>query len=184
MQWTKKIIYGFLIGVLLFTPLGWWQARHQLLEFSHPYFLQIPLWVPFAYGLCFLFVIFLFPFLEKILTATFTFDHRFIFWEFIIIILVMMMPVFTESYPFLILFIFSIYIVARFGFFHAKWDWLFFLIGALLATTVEMMLTSFNLYHYSDPDFWELPFWVPFQWGIIAMSCRRIAYVVEDLSRV
>ncbi|MFO1518931.1 MAG: hypothetical protein U1F57_04600 [bacterium] len=183
MRGLKKSVFGFFIGVVLLTPLDILQVHYRILEYPTPKFFQIAWWVPLAFGLSFLTIVWLFPYLEETLTATFTFKHRFIFLEFIAIILTFMGPIVTQSYPLLIVFLFSIYVLIRLGFFHAKWDWLFFLIGALVATTVEIGLTSFDLYHFTDPDFWGIPYWLPLEWGIAAMSGRRIAYVVEDLSR-
>jgi hypothetical protein len=179
MKWLKKSFFGFFIGVFLITPLDWVQTHFGIVEYHFPYFFKLAWWTPLAYGLVFLWMALFFPFLEELLTATFTFKRRTLFIEVLAIIVAFFGPVLTQEYPYLIVFILAIYVLFRLGFFHAKWDWLFFVIGALLGPTVEVLLINYDLYHFTDPNFMGIPYWLPLEWGIVAMSGRRIADVLE-----
>src|SRR4029453_5829422 len=178
----KKILYGSLIGIVLLTPLIWLQVHYKVQEFTQPRFLGLPVWAPLGYAVIFIAMALVFPPLEELLTATFTFKHRYIFMEFLPIYAAFLGPIFTREYPYLIVFLLAIYVVARLGFFHAKWDWLFFLIGALIGPTVEALLVGANLYHFENPDFLGLPYWLCLEWGMVTMSGRRIVNVVESLA--
>jgi hypothetical protein len=182
MHWIKKIFYAFTVGAILLSPLGWLQVRFQYVEYQNPVFLKMAWWVPLAYGLVFVAMVILFPPLEEVLTATFTFKHRYVFLEFIPICFAFLGPAFTQEYPYLMVLILAIYVLCRLGFFHAKWDWLFFLIGALLGPTIEILLISANLYHFSSPDFMGTPYALPLIWGIVTMSGRRIVNVLEGFA--
>jgi|GEM_PF-1997433 len=182
MRWLRQILYAGLVGIVILTPLIWLQVHYKILEFTRPYFLGLPWWSPFGYALIFIAMALVFPFLEEVLTATFTFKHRYIFMEFLPIYAAFLGPIFTRDFPYLIVFPLAIYVVARLGFFHAKWDWLFFLMGALIGPTVEALLVGANFYHFENPDFMGLPYWLTLQWGIVTMSGRRIVNVVEALA--
>jgi len=167
---------------MLLAPLIAFQVRSEIIEFHSPVFFKLAWWCPLIYAVIFVTMAFLFPFLEEILTATFTFKRRTIVFEFMAIVFAFIGPIFTQRYPYLIVFILAIYVIFRLGFIYAKWDWFFFLIGALLGTSVEALLIGIDLYHYNDPGFVGIPYWLPLSWGIVTMSGRRIADVIESLS--
>ncbi len=173
------MLYGGLIGVILFTPLEILQVHFGLIEFKSPLFLGIPWWVPLLDGLLFALIALLFPVLEGVLTATFQFKHRYVFLEVLAIILAFVLPALCQDYPNLSVLIFAIYLVFRLGFFHAKWDWFFVLLGVLLIPTVEIFLISLGLYHFTDSSILDLPNWLPLEWGIVCLAGRRVADVID-----
>ncbi len=177
-----KILGSSLLGAFFLTPLIALQASLGLVEFSRPVFFQIDWWVPLLLAWVSVLMTFTFPWLEEFLTATFTFKHRFIFAEFFAIAAAFIGISVTQAYPYLMVFILSIYVLFRLGFFHAKWDWLFFLMGALIFPTFEMMLISMGLYHFSDADFLGIPYWLPLEWGVVSLATRRISHVIEAWS--
>ncbi len=179
MQKFKKIIISFLVGILLLSPLVFFQVQFGLLEFRSTFLLRQPLWYLIALGFLFVLMDLVFPPLEKILTATFSFKFRWVFLEILPLILAYGGSLSTPVYPHLLFFILAIYIVARLSFFHAKWDWLFFLLGALFFPTLEILGSSLQLLQYSDADFLGIPYWLPLQWGVLALSGRRFIDVIE-----
>ena len=180
MSKLKKLILSFTLGILLLSPLVFFQVKYGLLEFKSMFFLKQPLWFLFSLGIIFVIMDFIFPPLEKLLTATFSFKHRWVFLEILPLVLAFIGALSTFVYPYLIFFILSLYTVIRLSFFHAKWDWLFFLLGALFFTTLEILATSFNLLRYADPDFLGIPYWLPLQCGVLTLSARRFIDVIEE----
>ncbi|MBF0491345.1 MAG: hypothetical protein HQM15_01005 [Deltaproteobacteria bacterium] len=179
MRKLKKIIISFIVGILLLSPLVFFQVKYGLLEFKSIFFLRQPLWYSVSLGLLLVLMDLVFPPLEKFLTATFSFKYRWVFLEILPLILAYGGSLSTLIYPHLLFFILSIYVVVRLAFFHAKWDWLFFLLGALFFPTLEIMGSSFHLLQYSDADFLGIPYWLPLQWGVLALSARRFIDVIE-----
>ncbi len=178
----KKILYSGFLGFLVLTPLTWLQVHFQICEYRNPSFWGLPWWAPASYSFVFILMTLSFPPLERILTATFDFKVWTLLLEFAGIVVAFMGPILTKDFPYLIVFILSLYVLFRLGFFHAKWDWLFFLIGALVGPTMQIFLISFDLYHFTDPDFLGIPYWLPLLCGIVAMAGRRLANVIEDQS--
>ncbi len=180
-KFLKKIFYSGLTGAVFLTPLSFLQAHFGIIEFTHPSFLGLAAWVPGMFALIFVGMTLFFPLLEKTLTATFQFKKRNIFIEFLAILIAFTGPVFTQNYPNLLVLILGIYVLFRLGFFYAKWDWLFFLLGALIGPTVEIFLMNTDAYHFANTDFLGIPNWLPLLWGIVAMSGRRMADVIEKM---
>lgn len=176
--WFKKIIHGWLIGVIILMPLHWLQIHFQIADYSNPTFLKIAWWAPLVYGTLFLLMMLIFPVLEDFLTATFTFQRKTITIELLALLFAFIVPIATQDYPYFSVLILAIYVLARLGFFHAKWDWLFFIIGALIGPTVQILLISEDLYHYNNPDFVGIPYWLPVHCGIVAMAGRRFSHLV------
>ncbi len=167
------------MGLLVITPLTWLQVHFQICEYHHPDFFELAWWAPASYAFVFILMTLAFPPLERILTATFAFNPWTLLIEFAGILMAFLGPIFTKEYPSLMGFILSLYVLFRLGFFHAKWDWLFFLLGATVGPTMQILLISMDWYHFTDPDFLGIPYWLPLLCGIVAMAGRRIADVIE-----
>lgn len=174
----KKIFYSALVGLLVITPLTWLQVYFHICEYHRPDFWGLAWWAPASYAFVFVLMTLTFPPLERILTATFAFSPWTLLLEFAGILVAFLGPIFTKQYPYLMVFILSLYVLFRLGFFHAKWDWLFFLLGATVGPTLQIFLISFDLYHFTDPDFLGIPYWLPLLCGIVAMAGRRVADVI------
>ncbi len=181
---NQKILLGFLGGVLLFIPFLHFSVQFEIVQYSNARFFGLPLWIYFFYGTLSALMTFFFPKLENYLTATFVFKRYYIFLEYFAIGFAFLIPLFFRSNSLIIFSLLGIYTIFRLGFFHAKWDWLFFVLGALLGPTFELLLSNFDLLRYPDPDFWGIPYWLPVQWGIIAMSGRRFADVIDALFKI
>ncbi len=179
--YIKKILTGFFGGILLFIPFLHFDAQFEIIQYSNASYFNLPLWIFFFYGTLSVLMVYFFPKLENYLTATFYFKRYLIFIEYLAIAFAFLIPIFFRSNSLLIFSFLGIYTLLRLGFFHAKWDWLFFVLGALLGPTFELFLSNFDLVRYPDPDFWGIPYWLPVQWGILAMSGRRFADVLDYL---
>lgn len=180
----KKIIYSALLGFILLTPLTWLQVHFQICEYKNPNFFELAWWAPASYSFVFVLMTLCFPPLERMLTATFAFKAWSLLLEFTGILVAFMGPIFTKEYPYLMVFILSLYVLFRLGFFHAKWDWLFFLLGATIGPTLQIFLISFDWYHFTDPDFLGIPYWLPLLCGIVSMAGRRVADVIEGQNNI
>ena len=58
---------------------------------------------------------------------------------------------------------------------HQKHDIIFYCTGAILGPIVEIICTANGVWRYEHPTFLNVPLWVPFAWGIMAVMVTRIA---------
>lgn len=72
---------------------------------------------------------------------------------------------------FLLLFIWSIGI----KFWHKKHDVYFFVTGAIIGPSAEIICISFGVWQYTNPTFLGIPLWLPFAWGFATMVIKRIS---------
>ena len=62
----------------------------------------------------------------------------------------------------------AIYLV-RSHFWYKSGDHIFFIISGLMGATIEAILVYANIYQYANPTLLNIPFWLPFLWGLGAV---------------
>jgi len=65
-------------------------------------------------------------------------------------------------------------------FWHEKADHVFYITGAVLGTTAEIISTHAGIWRYTLPTFLNIPLWLPFAWGFAAVLILRIAQNFAD----
>jgi hypothetical protein len=98
--------------------------------------------------------------------------------EYLLISVFYLAVFFFRQYPYLLLLGLLFVVLVRLIFFHEAFDWLFFIFGACLGPTLEIFLTNLGLYHFNEPDFLGMPFWLPVFWGNVALAIRRVGWIL------
>ncbi|ODS40695.1 MAG: hypothetical protein A7315_07925 [Candidatus Altiarchaeales archaeon WOR_SM1_79] len=63
-----------------------------------------------------------------------------------------------------------------------KNDIYFFVFGAVIGMSAEVVAVHFGAWQYANPSILEIPVWLPIAWGLVVVLIRRITYVfVETL---
>ena len=60
-------------------------------------------------------------------------------------------------------------------FWHKKQDIYFYVIGAIIGPTAEIVSVYFGVWQYTNPSFLGIPLWLPFAWGFAVVLTKRIA---------
>ncbi len=158
-------------------------VHFEIVEYHPAGFLGIALWTPFAYGLATVVAVLLFTFLDRLLGDPVEYTPSYLAFEYMFIAGFFICILFFKTYPYLLTIGLFVVILIRVIFFHEPWDFLFFLIGACVGPTIELALTSFHLYLFNDPDFLGMPYWLGLLWGGIALSLRRVGWVLNPPRR-
>ena len=58
---------------------------------------------------------------------------------------------------------------------HKKHDLIFFVIGAIIGPIGEIICIHYGVWHYSNPSFLGIPFWLPLAWGLAVMLIKRVS---------
>jgi hypothetical protein len=178
LSWFIKLVMAFLLGALTFTPWAILIVHFDIIEFSHSVFLGLPTWIPLAFGMMTLVTI-LFNFgLEKLLHTEINYVPANLAFEYLIIAGFYVSIIVLRSFPYILSLSLFAVIMIRLTFFHRSWDFLFLLFGACLVPTVELVLTSFKIYLFTEPDFLGMPYWLPLLWGEVALGLRRVSWVL------
>lgn len=59
-----------------------------------------------------------------------------------------------------------------------KYDMSFFIVGATVGPTAEIVCVHFGAWQYASPFFLGIPLWLPIAWGFIAMLTKRIVAIL------
>jgi hypothetical protein len=62
-----------------------------------------------------------------------------------------------------------------------KSDKIIYFTSIVLFTLGEFILTYFGVFAYSKGILFGLPLWLPFNWGLLALSLERISLVLNEL---
>jgi hypothetical protein len=178
LSWVKKFILAFLLGVLTFTPWVILIGSLKVVEFFQPNFWEIPWWIPPAFGLVVAISFFLFAVADHLLKVQVDYNPIHLGLEYLILSGFYLSVIFFRQYPYLLLLGLLFIVLVRLIFFHEIFDWVYFIFGACLGPTMEIILTSFGLYHFSEPDFLGMPYWLPVFWGNVALAIRRVGWIL------
>ncbi len=58
---------------------------------------------------------------------------------------------------------------------HKKNDMMFFAAGAIAGIGCEIICVNMGVWKYANPTIFNLPLWLPFAWGFIAVFMKRVA---------
>jgi hypothetical protein len=73
--------------------------------------------------------------------------------------------------------LFLLWLIAlKFG--HKKDDFIFFVTGAIIGPTAEMICVKFFTWQYSNPLFLGIPPWLPLAWGVFVVLIKRISETI------
>lgn len=160
---VKPYFYLFFIGAILGTFLDGLQTYGGVAYYTSPFVLKTAWWVPFLFGTATVAVAYSHCKLHPLFLA-----NSAPFWGSLGFLLVMcMMTAFwhTGNAQKTSL-LFNFYLIS-WGLFDRTPKSFFLAIGtALGGTAVEITLSFFDLYKYSQPDFLGVPYWLP------AMYCH------------
>lgn len=150
----------------------------KVLEFFEPAFWEIPWWVPPAFGLVVAVNFFLFAVADHLLKIQVQYNPVYLGLEYLILSGFYLSVFFFRQYPYLLLLGLLFVVLVRLIFFHEAFDWVYFIFGACAGPTVEIILTNMGLYHFSEPDFLGMPYWLPVFWGNTALAIRRVGWIL------
>lgn len=178
LSWVKKFILAFLLGVLTFTPWEVLMVSRRVVEFSRPDFWGVPWWIPVTFGCVLAGGFFLFTVIDHLLKIRVDYHPAFLGLEYILLSGFYLSIFFFRQYPYFLLLGLLLVILVRLIFFHRPMDWIYFVLGACLGPTLEMILSSLGLYSFTEPDFLGMPYWLPIFWGNVALATRRVGWVL------
>lgn len=75
-------------------------------------------------------------------------------------------------------------VLTVFMFFHKKEDLVFYITGAVLGPTGEIICIFFGVWIYNNPLFLGIPLWLPLLWGFVFLMARRIRDVVFKMEHI
>ncbi len=179
LSWSKKVMVALLLGVVVFTPWEILMAGLRIIEFTRVDFLRIAWWVPGAFALVSLLGFLLFNWVDHLLKVHPVYSPNALVFEYLLLSSIYLAIFFFRPYPYLLSLGLLGILLGRLVFFSVPFDYLYFLFGACLGSTVELVLTSLNLYLFSEPDFFGMPYWLPIFWGNAALALRRVAWILN-----
>ena len=178
LSWPKKMFLAFCLGLLTFTPWEIIMVKLGVVEFAYPNYLGLPWWIPLTFGLVVLGCVLLFTMADYLFKIQLNFNPNWLAFEYVLISLFYLSIFFFRQYPYLLSLGLFFVVLVRLIFFHEEMDFLFFVFGACVGPTAEIILISLGLFSFSDPDFMGMPFWLPVFWGNVALALRRVAWVL------
>lgn len=173
-----KWVLAFVLGALAFTPWDILLVHFEVVEYTQPVFFGVSAWTPVIFGSATLGAVLIFSLLERLLDTDFVYRLTRLAWEYLIMVAFFVAILVLRSSPYILALTLAGLVLTRLIFFHRNWDFLFFLIGACIGPTVELFLTSFKLYLFTEPDFLGMPYWLPILWGAMALSLRRLSWAL------
>lgn len=182
-SWPKKLLIVFLLGVLTFTPWEILFARLGVVEFSNPKVWGIAWWAPLCFGLTTATTLIIFTLSDKLLRVVVDYQPIHLAFEYLLISGFYLSILFFRQYPYFLSLSLLFVVLVRLIFFHGPLDFVYFLFGACIGPTVELILTSFHLYLFTEPDFLGMPYWLPIFWGNVALALRRVTWIMEPKTK-
>lgn len=179
LEWFRKIVMAFALGTLTFTPWEILMVRAGVVEYAKPQFLGIPLWLPLLFGAAACGAILFLVVFDRFFHTQLEYQGGHLVFEYLLLALVYTPILLFHGTPYLLSLGLLLIVALRLSIFHQPWDVLVFLIGACLGPTLELLLTSLNLYFFTEPDFLGMPYWLPLLFGVAMLAMRRLAWVLE-----
>jgi hypothetical protein len=176
----KKIFFVFLMGALTFTPWDILFSHFEILDFKSPSTVMgIAWWVPLAFGASTVLTFLLFTVMDRLFRVQVIYNPSHLAYEYLLITGFYLAILFFRQYPYLLSIGLLFIVLVRLILFHGPLDYVYFLFGACMGPTVELILTSFHLYLFTEPDFLGMPYWLPVFWGNVALAMRRVCWILE-----
>ncbi len=166
------------LGIMTFTPWEIIMVHLGVVSFTRPNYLGLPWWLPLAFGLVVLGSVILFTLADQLFKTILKFNPNWLAFEYVIISGFYLSIFFFRQFPYLLTIGLFFAVVIKLIFLYEDLDILFFLFGACIGPTVEIILISLGLFSFNDPDFLGMPYWLPVFWGNVALALRRVAWVL------
>lgn len=179
-SWPKNLILAFFLCLLVFSPWEIIMSQLGVVAFSTTQYAGLPWWVPLAFGLVGLFGVLVFSIADFLFKITESYRPRGLVGEYLLILAFYGGIFFSRQYPYVLALGLFFVIMVRLIFFHRELDFLFFVFGACLGPTLEIILINLGLFTYNEPDFMGMPAWLPIFWGNVALALRRVAWVLKS----
>ena len=179
LEWIRKILMAFALGALTFTPWQILMVRAGVVEYAKPVFLGIPLWLPLLFGTTACLAILALVIFDRFFHTQLEYQGGKLVLEYLLLAMAYISILLFHATPYLLSLGLLLLVALRLSIFHRPWDVLVFLIGACLGPTLELLLTSLNLYFFTEPDFLGMPYWLPLLFGVAMLAMRRLAWVLE-----
>jgi hypothetical protein len=178
LSWPKKLTLSFLLGVLTFSPWEILMVRLGVLKFTQSDYWGLAWWAPVAFGLIVMGSVLLFSMVDFLFKIKVRYAPNFLAIEYVILSGFYLSIFFFRQYPYFLTLGLLFVVLVRLIFFHENLDVIYFIFGACIGPTVEIILTSFQLYLFTEPDFLGMPYWLPVFWGNVALALRRVSWVL------
>ena len=153
-------------------------VRLGVLEFTLSDYWGLAWWTPVAFGLVTMGSILLFSVVDYLFKLRVRYSPNYLALEYLILSGFYLCIFFFRQYPYLLTLGLLFVVLVRLIFFHESLDVVFFIFGACVGPTVEIILTSLQLYLFTEPDFLGMPYWLPVFWGNVALALRRVSWVL------
>lgn len=180
-DYLQKTVLVFILGALTFTPFNILLVHFDVLQYANPVYLGIPTWMPIAFGVATVLGVSFFAWMDRLLGVRLSYNPARLTFEYLLIAAFFIAILFFRLYPYLLSLSLLVVILVRLIFFHQEWDFLYFVVGVCVGPTVELILSHFQFYTFSDPDFLGMPYWLGLLWGAIGIALRRVAWVIYPL---
>ena len=177
-----KFFLAFLLGALAFTPWDILLVRFEIVEYSHPLLWGVSSWTPLIFGVVTLLAVGLCKLIDRLMETQAPYSPGYLLYEYLVLSAIFTLILLFRTYPYILSLSLGGLVLARLIIFHRKGDFLFFLIGACVGPTVELFLTGFKVYLFTEPDFLGMPYWLPLLWGSVALSLRRLSWALFPLA--
>jgi uncharacterized membrane protein YoaT (DUF817 family) len=64
---------------------------------------------------------------------------------------------------------------------HNRYDWIFFLVMAVLGSVAEAVFVHFGVWHYGNPTFLGVPLWFPLAFGTAGLIGGRLVRTITKM---
>jgi hypothetical protein len=154
-------------------------ASLNIVEFTDTRLWGIAWWTPLAYGLVTGGSFLLFVITDRLIRIQVDYVPNRLAYEYLLISGFYLAIFFFRQYPYILSLSLLLVVLVRLIFFHYPLDILYFIFGACVGPTVELVLTNLHLYFFAEPDFLGMPYWLPIFWGNVALAMRRVSWILE-----
>lgn len=176
-----KLLLAFLLGAMALTPWDILLVRFEIVEYLQPTLWGVSPWTPLIFGSAALLGVVVFKLLDRLLDTQSHYAPIHLLFEYLSVAGMFLIILLLRIYPYILSLSLGGWVLARLIFYHRKGDLIFFLIGACIGPTVELVLTSLKVYLFTEPDFLGMPYWLPLLWGSVALSFRSLAWALFPL---
>lgn len=178
LTWLKNIVLAFVLGVLIFTPWEILLGRLRIVVYENAEWWGLPWWLPLGFGILTVGSVVIFTAVDHWFKLKQDYAPHYLGVEYLLITTFYLGILFLRSYPYILLITLLFLVLIRLIFFHHFLDEYYFVLGACLGATAELLMSYAGFYLFSETDFLGMPTWLPLLWGNGALAFRRVAWVM------
>lgn len=176
--WLKNMLLAFFLGVFTFTPWEILLGRLRIVVYENPEWWGLPWWMPLSFGALTAGSVLIFSAVDQWFKIKRSYPPHYLTFEYLLIAAFYLGILFLRSYPYILLIALLFMVLVRLIFFHHSLDEYYFILGACLGATAELLMSYAGFYLFSETDFLGMPTWLPLLWGNGALALRRVAWVM------